>query len=80
MILELKDKMDLNEAFEKKLGHEQKQDALPISGDGRVRQDAILALTALGYSQTESLKAVSAVDLREGMDVEDVLKAALKHI
>ena len=38
-----------------------------------------MALTALGYSSTESLKAVSAVEITEDMDVEEVLKAALKH-
>lgn len=37
-----------------------------------------MALNALGYSSTESLKAVSKVDITEDMDVEDVLKLALK--
>lgn len=39
-----------------------------------------MALNALGYSSTESLKAVSKVDITEDMDVEDVLKLALKNI
>ena len=41
---------------------------------------AVMALTALGYSSAESLKAVSAVEITEEMDVEAVLKAALKHM
>ena len=47
---------------------------------GSVKNDAVMALTALGYSSTESLKAVSAVEITEDMDVEEVLKAALKHL
>ena len=46
----------------------------------QVKNDAVLALTALGYSSTESMKAVSAVAITEEMDVEAVLKAALKHM
>ena len=77
VILELKDKMSLEEAFEKKTEN--------LSKSGRnegnsVKNDAILALSALGYSQTESLKAVSQVEITYGMDVEDVLKLALKHM
>ena len=76
-ILELKDKMSLEDAFEKKSEHVQ---TLKISGNGQVRNDAVMALTALGYSSAESLKAVSAVEITEEMDVEAVLKAALKHM
>jgi Holliday junction DNA helicase RuvA len=39
-----------------------------------------MALTALGYSSTESMKAVSSVAITEDMDVEDVLRAALKNL
>ena len=38
------------------------------------------ALSALGYSSAESLKAVSKVDITDDMDVEDVLKLALKNM
>ena len=75
VILELKDKMSLEDAFEKK-----SVQTLKISGNGQVRNDAVMALTALGYSSAESLKAVSAVEITEEMDVEAVLKAALKHM
>ncbi len=76
VILELKDKMSLEDAFEKKLEHEK----LPqISSNNQVKNDAVLALNALGYSSSESLKAVSKVEITPDMDVEDVLKQALKH-
>lgn len=78
VILELKDKMSLEEAFEKKTQHVQETANAPAAGS--VKNDAVLALTALGYSSTESLKAVARVEITDTMDVEDVLKAALKHI
>ena len=69
LILELKDKFDLQEAFEQKL-----------AGEPDAFQDAVQALTALGYSGTEALQAVKKVEITEGMDSEAVLKAALKHM
>ena len=72
LILELKDKFDLQEAFEQKLVGNQAAAA--------VRQAGEQALTALGYSGTEALQAVKKVEITEGMDSEAVLKAALKHM
>lgn len=77
VILELKDKMSLEDAFEKKTQH-QKQ--MTVSADHQVKNDAVLALTALGYSSAESLKAVSKVEITAEMDVESVLKQALKYM
>ena len=77
VIIDLKDKMSLEEAFEKKLEHTTHK-VLPENNS--IKNDAVLALNALGYSSTESLKAVSKVEITEDMDVEDVLKAALKHM
>ena len=47
---------------------------------GGIQQDAVSALVALGYGNTEALKAVRRVELTEGMNVEDVLKQALKYM
>lgn len=77
VILELKDKMSLEDAFEKKLDHEK---VMVASANNQVKNDAVLALTALGYSSTESLKAVSKVEITDDMDVEAVLKLALKQM
>jgi Holliday junction DNA helicase RuvA len=77
VILELKDKMSLEEAFEKKTEHVQMSQS---SGNNLVKNDAVMALTALGYSSTESMKAVSSVAITEDMDVEEVLRAALKNL
>lgn len=78
VILDLKDKVTLEDAFEKKLEHT--ADEGKSSSASSVKNDAILALTALGYSSTESMKAVSKVEIIENMDVEDVLKGALKFM
>ena len=77
VILELKDKMSLEDAFEKKLDHEK---VMTVSSNNQVKNDAVLALTALGYSSSESLKAVSKVEITNDMDVEAVLKLALKNM
>ncbi len=75
MILELKDKFDLQEAFEEKLA------AAPAakSAASDSQDEAVQALVALGYSGADALKAVRAV-AAEGMGTEDILKAALKNI
>ena len=78
VILELKDKLSLEDAFEKKL--ENQTSGAAVSINSTVKNDAVMALNALGYSSTESLKAVSKVDITEDMDVEDVLKLALKNM
>lgn len=44
------------------------------------RAEAIAALTALGYSNSEAVLAVKKVEFTEDMDAEAVLKASLKHL
>lgn len=78
MILELKDKFSLEDAFEQKLSHVQEQVGENSVQDGTA--EAVQALVALGYSNTEALQAVRKVEFRENMDTEAILKAALKHI
>ena len=77
LILELKDKISLEEAFEKKSDNKKLQ---KTALSRQVKNDAVLALNALGYSSAESLKVVSQVTITEDMTVEDVLKQALKYI
>ena len=77
VILELKDKVSLEDAFETKTAH--------IAGgnvtvNGTVTNEAIQALVALGYSSSEAMKAVSQVEISQEHKVEDVLKLALKHM
>lgn len=76
LILELKDKMDLQEAFDLKSQHAQ-GDMADLSD---ARKEAVEALTALGYSGADALRAVKKVEMTPGMDVETLLKAALKNL
>ena len=79
LILELKDKLKLEDAFELKLAHEQEKAA--VSGDvSDGRQEAVAALVALGYSSTDALRAVRKVTEVSQDDVEGLLKAALKNM
>lgn len=79
LIIELKDKLKLEDAFELKLAHEQEKAA--ASGDAADgRQEAVAALVALGYSSTDALRAVRKVTEVSPDDVEGLLKAALKNM
>lgn len=77
LILELKDKLDLAEAFEAKTLHV--SDNIETSASS-AKGEAVQALTALGYSSTEALKAVNGIDDIENMAVEEILKAALRQM
>lgn len=84
VILDLKDKISLDQAAESfaassgGAGGVQGQE--PGAGLFGAAKEAVLALTALGYSGQEASRAVRQVELQEGMAVEDVLKASLKHL
>jgi Holliday junction DNA helicase RuvA len=80
IILELKDKI-------KMFGAEEESDDSSIIGtlDGsdiknQARNEAIEALSALGYSPTEALKAVKQLEITDDMDSGAILKAALRVI
>ena len=79
LILELKDKFHLEDALEEIAepvqavthGKNQMSDA---------HGEAVQALTALGYSNSDALKAVRLADNGEDLSTEDLLKAALKQL
>lgn len=80
LILELKDKLKLEDAFEKKLLHQQEEAV--SSGESVLdgSKEAVEALVALGYSSTDALRAVRKVTDVAPDDVEAILKAALKNL
>ena len=80
MILELKDKLDLQEAFETKTMHVQDSSQAETGDLADARKEAVQALTALGYSGSEALRAVKQVDMSPDMNVEEILKQALKKM
>lgn len=76
LILELKDKISLEDAFEQKMAHLQEAQS-DASG---VKAEAVMALTALGYSSSEALKSLNGIAVTEDMEVEALLKQALKNM
>ena len=79
LILELKDKLKLEDAFEQKLS-KVSADSSTADSDKNAKNEAIQALVALGYSNTEALKAVRGIDITPDMETEDILKLSLKKI
>lgn len=78
IILELKDKLNLEDVFEEKTAIS--QSSIPQSETKTVKNEAVAALVALGYSSSEALSVVSKIEITETDSVEDVLKAALKQM
>ena len=77
VILDLKDKLSLEEAFELKSEHVSRQNE---NGSSGVKNEAVQALVALGYASSEALKALNGIEITDDMDVETLLKAALKNM
>lgn len=78
LILELKDKFSLEEAFEQKISHKAAQELSPK--DSNAADEAVQALAALGYSAADALRSVRQIDQTQDMTVEQILKEALKHM
>ena len=75
VIIDLKDKIDTGISFDTSSGVSgRSEDNTTLSG---IREEAAQALIALGYSSTESYKAVRSVASDASDDVETVLKKAL---
>jgi Holliday junction DNA helicase RuvA len=79
IILELKDKVDLGDAFELKAAHNEAKASKDTSNSAET--EAVMALTALGYPNAQALRAVKNASKKQGTSsVEDLLKAALKEL
>ena len=75
VIIDLKDKIDITGSFDTVSGTPGvRDDKNELSG---IREEAAQALIALGYSSTESFKAVRSVEKDPSDDVESILKKAL---
>lgn len=80
LILELKDKVDFEEAVGHALDAGEAAVSQKHSDSGHAANEAIQALVALGYTSTEAVKAVKKVEITPDMSVEDILKAGLKNL
>lgn len=78
LILELKDKFKLENAFEQRLINQ--SDKKDTSGILMKKEEAIQALTVLGYSATDALKIVNQIEITEDITSEQILKLCLKKM
>lgn len=77
LIIELKDKLSIEDVLER---NAEAVSQAPVSATNEAQAEAIQALVALGYGNTEAVKAVKKVAPDENTTVEDILKAALKFM
>ena len=79
LIVELKDKLSIEDALEHAITEDGALKAQMSTG-GEIQSEAVQALVALGYGNTEALKAVKQVEITPDMQVEELLKRALKFM
>lgn len=80
LIIELKDKFRILAAADKELLEEEMQPGAETAADDEddsILEEAILALTSLGYSKTEATKSVKSVERTADMTVEELIKKSL---
>lgn len=75
LIIELKDKLKIEDVLENRT-----ETVISLEGGDTAAAEAVMALTALGYSSGEATKAVRMVEVTPDMDSEAVLKQALKKL
>ena len=79
LIVELKDKLSIEDALEHAITEDGALKSQMSTG-GEIQSEAVQALVALGYGNTEALKAVKQVEITPDMQVEELLKRALKFM
>ncbi len=77
LIIDLKDKINAEDVFTL---NSSENNAIVVTQELPAKKEAIEALTALGYSATDALKAVNQIACTEDTTVEEILKQALKVI
>ena len=83
LILDLKDKISMDDVLGNMAGGAGMGAAdtgASVAGLVEAAKEAVQALVALGYTNTEASRAVKQVEVTDGMTSEDVLKASLKHL
>lgn len=77
IILDLKDKISIDVNY---LSSDKADETTAKKQTDYVKNEAVEALVALGYSQFEAAKAVSKVERSDDDTVESVLKSAFKYL
>jgi len=78
-ILDLKDKVSIEDSFVNQESESYRK-GMGDPGTENVVGEAAEALTALGYSAADALRAVRQVENAEDLSVEEILKLALKKL
>lgn len=76
VIIDLKDKVSVEDTFV----HKEAAEQIPGQASGEAVKEAVEALTALGYPASDALRAVKQVENAGQMEVEELLKQALKKM
>lgn len=79
VIMELKDKLTIDDLFETSENSADLDIQTSQNATDNI-QDTVLALVSLGYSETESLKAIKSIPNADAHSSEDLLKLALKKM
>lgn len=77
LIIELKDKVNLEDILP---SEEQMPESDLDDHTSALQKEAAQALVSLGYSSREAKDVVSGIEVTADMEVEDILKAALKNM
>lgn len=80
LVLELKDKVGIIKIPKNTGSENYDNNVLTIGINSEIKDEAVQVLTALGYSQTEAVKAISTVEISEKMTSEELVKLALKNL
>ncbi|MBE6003172.1 MAG: Holliday junction branch migration protein RuvA [Lachnospiraceae bacterium] len=83
IVIDLKDKLDATEVFSTALDHGSSGGSSAFAGAAMAhsaQREAVEALAALGYSETEASRAVKKVEISGDMTVDQILKLALKNL
>ncbi len=81
VIIDLRDKISMEDTME--IALDRSKDPMAPGNDRSIsaaRNEAVEALTSLGYSASDALKAVKKADDADENDVEAILKSALKYL
>ena len=79
LVLELKDKVGVINAKAVELRSDSSSD-ISLTIGSAIKEETSQVLEALGYSRTEAMKSVSAVEMTEEMTAEELVKLALKNL
>lgn len=80
IIVELRDKLDLEDAVMESIGGNATGTTSSQSSFGAMKNNVLLGLTALGFSNADAIKALNEVEVNEDMTEETLLKEALNKL